>query len=742
MPKKGIIKPRPHARIITMIGGQLIRNEKVALMELLKNSYDADASWVQIRLLNFINKDGSLTISKDSAIEIEDDGIGMDFDIIEKVWANPASPYKYLLKKKGKEKTAKGRIIQGEKGIGRFAVFKLGTTVEIFTRAKNKNTEEIYLKSDLSIYDEELINRKNIKSKEPVFIDDIEYAYERGKAKKIKEQEILIYNRKIQRPPYGTLIRITNLSGYWTLDKIKNIFQDSLKLMSPFNKKADFTCHITLNEDTLYSGFKKDALADILSMAPIFMNGQVDKDGNVTYALNRSKKKNSLSLRELSVDGEVKKHFCDKKGQLIHKPESGPFNFKLYVFDIDRKTSLESPLKDPDIEIIKSHRIYLYRDGVRIYPYGDPSDDWIELDIKRGTKRAGAYLSNNQFIGYVEITSKHNALLRDKTNREGLMDIGSAYDDLKFIVLGIMGFLRSEFQKYKIKRDEKEKGLLQKEPEVKEDIQALHKYFEDKKDSKGGKLVNQLEVNYKKEKEVLNERVEIIEDLAAVGISVDAASHDLVIMIKRAKESLNLLFEMSKHDNVDSKKVQDMIEKLRGQFAFIEDQLHGIQPLFRSSRRRSKNIRILDIIDKVKMYYSVPLKDRKVKVVVEEKGSPLVVKCSEGILLQVFINLFDNSVYWFSTVDKKDKEIRIIIDGTASEVVFADNGPGVKKGDVEFIFKPFFTTKGVSGRGLGLYITKQLLERYDFSIDYLQREKGRLLGGANFFLSLSEEEQT
>ncbi|MCK5592142.1 MAG: ATP-binding protein, partial [Candidatus Pacebacteria bacterium] len=274
MPKKGIIKPRPHARIITMIGGQLIRNEKVALMELLKNSYDADASWVQIRLLNFINKDGSLTISKDSAIEIEDDGIGMDFDIIEKVWANPASPYKYLLKKKGKEKTAKGRIIQGEKGIGRFAVFKLGTTVEIFTRAKNKNTEEIYLKSDLSIYDEELINRKNIKSKEPVFIDDIEYAYERGKAKKIKEQEILIYNRKIQRPPYGTLIRITNLSGYWTLDKIKNIFQDSLKLMSPFNKKADFTCHITLNEDTLYSGFKKDALADILSMAPIFMNGQ------------------------------------------------------------------------------------------------------------------------------------------------------------------------------------------------------------------------------------------------------------------------------------------------------------------------------------------------------------------------------------------------------------------------------------------------------------------------------------
>ena len=160
MEKKGTLTPRPHARIITMIGNQLIRNEKVALMELLKNSYDADASWVQIRFINFDRKDDELKINKDSIIEIEDNGLGMSFDIIKESWINPASPYKFLLKKKGKERTKKGRIIQGEKGIGRFAVFKLGSTIEIITRSSEKNSDEIYLKSDLSMYDSELIGPK------------------------------------------------------------------------------------------------------------------------------------------------------------------------------------------------------------------------------------------------------------------------------------------------------------------------------------------------------------------------------------------------------------------------------------------------------------------------------------------------------------------------------------------------------------------------------------------------------
>lgn len=113
---------RPYARLITMLGDQLIKNELIALVELIKNSYDADASWVKVSFIDF-TPDYSLTAT--SKIIIEDDGCGMNADILRKHWLNPATPDK-LRRKAINAKTEKGRILQGEKGIGRFAIFKLG----------------------------------------------------------------------------------------------------------------------------------------------------------------------------------------------------------------------------------------------------------------------------------------------------------------------------------------------------------------------------------------------------------------------------------------------------------------------------------------------------------------------------------------------------------------------------------------------------------------------------------------
>jgi hypothetical protein len=516
--------------------------------------------------------------------------------------------------------------------------------------------------------------------------------------------------------------------------------------MSPFNK-AEFACDILLNDKPVFTSEEPNKLDGLLELAPIKIEGNVDKKGDIVFSLNKGKKR-VVTLNDKDVAGveEIKDRFLDEDGKLTRGPECGPFNFKFYVFDLERKASLESPLSKEDRDIIRSHRVYLYRDGIRVYPYGDPTDDWLEIDIKRGTIRAGDYLSNDQIVGYIEITNKDNPDLRDKTNREGLMDIGYSYEDLKAVILGILGFLKAEFTKYKLDKEAKrlersrEEGILATEEEVAEGIGTLKKYLEEKKDVKGGKLINLLSENYYKEKTVLNERIEIVEDLAGVGITVDAASHDLVIMMGRAKETLNLLFDMLQVKELDVPRLKEITEKIRGQFAFIEDQLHGIQPLFRSSRRYSKNWRIKEIIEKVKLYYSVPIKDRKINVVMEEKGPPLVVKCTEGILLQAFINLIDNAVYWLTTADRKDKTIKIMIDGNKSEVLFADNGPGIKKDDQPYIFKPFFTTKGIKGRGLGLYITRQLLERHDFSIEFIEKENHKILSGANFLVNFGDAE--
>ena len=73
-------------------------------------------------------------------------------------------------------------------------------------------------------------------------------------------------------------------------------------------------------------------------------------------------------------------------------------------------------LDKDDKNIAKAHRIYLYRDGIRVYPYGEPDDDWLKIDTYRGTIAAGLFLSNDQVVGYVNITQKGNPKLKDKTN--------------------------------------------------------------------------------------------------------------------------------------------------------------------------------------------------------------------------------------------------------------------------------------------------------------------------------------
>ena len=96
---------RPYARLLTMLGEQLIKNERIALIELIKNCYDADADWVKIIFENF---DTAFDKNEESKIIIEDNGHGMTHDIIVNHWLNPATPEK-LTRKKKKAQTAKGR---------------------------------------------------------------------------------------------------------------------------------------------------------------------------------------------------------------------------------------------------------------------------------------------------------------------------------------------------------------------------------------------------------------------------------------------------------------------------------------------------------------------------------------------------------------------------------------------------------------------------------------------------------
>lgn len=164
------VKIRPYARLLTMLGDQLIKNEQIAVIELIKNSYDAEAEWVKV---SFIGFGPNYQVTTSSKIVIEDNGIGMTKDVIKKAWMNPATPNKFARSGEIRRSVNNKRIIQGEKGIGRFAMLKLGRDITMTTRPVLTNLE-YSVRFDLTSYDDNFLSFNN-NSAEDIFLDELEF---------------------------------------------------------------------------------------------------------------------------------------------------------------------------------------------------------------------------------------------------------------------------------------------------------------------------------------------------------------------------------------------------------------------------------------------------------------------------------------------------------------------------------------------------------------------------------------
>jgi hypothetical protein len=194
-----ILRFRPYARLLSMLGDQLIKNERIALIEVIKNAYDADASWVKVSFDGFADDFG---VTPASTIVIEDDGVGMSRTVLERDWANPATPAKWL-RKQVDPTTASGRVIQGEKGIGRFALLKLGRTIDITTRAADTG-EEFVLSLDFSKFGDQF----GLSGERPLFLDELQIGLRQSVPPSIDAHSVSVGTRQIIRRPHGTRIEI------------------------------------------------------------------------------------------------------------------------------------------------------------------------------------------------------------------------------------------------------------------------------------------------------------------------------------------------------------------------------------------------------------------------------------------------------------------------------------------------------------------------------------------------------
>ena len=720
---------RPYARLLTMLGEQLLKNERVALVELIKNSYDADAGRVDVIFEGFGKK---MTAEEKSRILIQDNGSGMTLETVRNAWMNPATPAKYLEKRHGKRRTlGKKRVVQGEKGIGRFAVLKLARRVSLITRPVGVTNETVVL-YDFSRFDDDFVTEDG--QEKEIFLDEVKVDWLQRKPVRLTGSS------------HGTVIEMEDLKGSWNEALIDALCRDVANLTDPVSRltrkrsRDKFEVRVICNgKRRLVSDVESERLRSLIEDKRVFaITGRFMSHG-CWYRFDKGDGREEVSLYDKRIrglwiwrrryQGGERKVAATRQGY-----RCGNFAFQFYIFDFARGIESRFELMQVEKDILKDHRIYLYRDGIRVYPYGDPDDDWLNIDVTRGTGRAGNFFSNDQVIGWIDITQEGNPNLRDKTNREGLIETGGAAEDFAFLIRTFLSYIKQyPFGHYQQRQRKRKLAESVRGDVVAKHLADFKKSLADAGDRVRALEVSKIESEYRQERDVLTHRVEVTEDLAGVGLSVEMASHDIMLLMSRAQD---IGLSLARHARERSmREMQEQADMLVGVLQQIVSGMQDVQSLFKSSRRRRHRLKVEPILDKIHAIYGSLLAKLGIAYDKSVVGvSPLIASTTDGVIMQLLINLFDNAAYWLDTNGPAAvREIRVTLNSERGELVFEDSGPGVDADDRPYIFDPFFSGKGQEGRGLGLYIARQLLQRHGYGIEL--KESVGTLGGACFVVS-------
>lgn len=697
---------KPKAHILTLLGEELIKSPVMAIYELVKNSYDADSKKVDVYFRDVEDLDKA-------AIIIEDDGIGMTSEIVEDVWLEPGSDFRKPINKDGVRQILKSplydRIPMGEKGVGRFAVHKLGTKILLISRPliiKFKEDSREIESKELADYEIELfINWKDFSQSKHLSDIPIKWKLRRDTSTfRFKESS-------------GAYIHISGLKETWTKGMARDLKGHTISMLSPKVSETNFKINLSFNNQWLID---YPTAASIINQAPFKMVALIDENYNLSFeyefSLNNNTKIGSRkinenensTLYERNIKGNIRpylrKELEDKEysNEVINilleefdNNEKVPFGsllFELNTFDLD-SNSLRDYTTEPQVikKILKDNSgIKVYKGDLRVFDYGEKGIDWLGIDLKR--VQDPSWFSNNVILGSVYLDSEKSSSLVEKTNREGFIENKS------FILFKyILDYILKQFQSER-KKDRGRWNRLNK---------AETKNLFDNKISLFKQLLDNADLNNEEKKKRILEEAESIEKKyeedkkillipAGVGMTASVALHEIEKLVPRMEETV-------KSEPLKKEIIIEQVEELK-------QYTEGIISVLRKGG--DKDLDIKEAISRAFNNYKLKLLDRRISYNIDIHESITTIKCDKRFFITILMNLVDNSIYWLDTVYKDTKEIflKATKENGVTTILIADNGSGFKD-DISELIRPFFSRKA-DGIGIGLYLVDTIMLKY------------------------------
>ncbi|HSC54247.1 MAG TPA: sensor histidine kinase [Phnomibacter sp.] len=390
---------RISAALKDLIGKELITDEFVAVFELVKNSFDANASKVEVIFEN-------THVSSNARILIKDNGKGMNYNDLKNKWLFVAYSAKRLNKENEnfRNKIKTQRIFAGAKGVGRFSCDRLGRFLNLIT-----------IKDDPQPRIENLV----------VNWEDFENADDEEFVKiKVAHKVLSANTYKLKK---GTILEITGLRDNWDRDRILKLKKSLAKLINPNqgNDSDNFEIEIIAKDELpldLEKG-KKGAKKNDFEI----VNGLVRNSIFETLEI-----KTSNILVQISQNGDYIETTLQDRGDLIYYlKEKNPYtelkNVSIYLFQLNRSAK-SNFTRLMGMEPVKYGSVFMYKNGFRVYPYGEEGEDLLLID-RRKQQGFNRFLGTRDLIGRIEINGKQPEL-KETTSRDGGLVKTQAYRDL------------------------------------------------------------------------------------------------------------------------------------------------------------------------------------------------------------------------------------------------------------------------------------------------------------------------
>lgn len=756
------------ARTAKLIGMENFANAEGAVIELVKNAYDADSA---VCYVVFDIK----ASRQESSIYIIDKGFGMTDEVIANQWMTIGTDEKL----QHAQSSRTGRVKSGAKGIGRFALNRLGAETEMLTFPDDRPNGYRWM-LDWTAFDQP----GKVLSEIDAILEEIDNDVFVQRCKDFHLDAIdALFSSITSSPLKGTLIRISNLNDDWQEDTIGGLF-GTLEMLIPEHLSADFKLYLySLGETDKYGVVPTNGYDDYDYKVSARYTGGESNEMQITIERNEL----NLSLLETRYSGvfaqptmkDFPYRLDDFKGGPFTKTISmdgfwdkdrikdvGSFEFVFYFLkntindDSDSLSARRYPYNGFDSAARKRWLrrfggVKIYRDNFRVRPYGEPGNDWLRLGERQsqspggaGQKLGGYRIRPNQIAGAVYISRLNNLFFNDKSSREGMQE-NEEFSLLKSMLVRVISEFESDRNTIMYSLSQWDKLQNPNEGRARDLSRRISQERKQKEESGTGSAKTQEEIlaeGYLNLENLLNEKdseLMLLRGLASTGIVVTSFTHELKSLSNRLMPrtaSLEHLLasylppeKLSDIDRFDNPYYH--IALIRQEDQKLNQWLQYSLNTIRRDKRERRMVFLRDYFESFGQLWAESLQRKSIMLQIDDIPAELSFRAFEMDLDSIFNNFVANSVYSLLRTDVRTKEIRICAykDHEYASIDFTDNGKGLDReyrDNPNVIFNALETSTrdkfgNKIGTGMGLYIAKSVVDSYkDASIGIIPVEAG------------------